>query len=195
MKLGVAGWKQRGGSGSRNHVQLSGGALCWRQLPCGCWETPQVQNTTVWICGTEALPPAERRLCSAAFPHNLPYSETSGLLIFPPPQKTPELLSAALPKFSNMHSKTHHSCPITWRNKDLLPLWQGDTETTRGKGWERCPSAAANQVNISLSVPVTVPKIMKRKALNKRKSNWSACMQIYKGKTKLDDDLKKYALN
>lgn len=48
---------------------------------------------------------------------------------------------------------------------------------------------------MSFSVSVTVPKIMKRRAQSKRKNNWFACVQRYKGKTKLDDSLKKYTLN
>lgn len=257
MKLGVAGWKQREGSGSGNNVQLSGGALRWTPC-CGCWETPRVQKTAGWICGIEALPLTERSLCSAALPYDLAYSESLGLLNVPttpnntafsrvdflweiygavgstlchgdylsrpmvwvvippglhlaqlqytitngpsawrlgatalhshaiPPflkrshlcapdhwllSLAQKLLSAALPEFSNTHLKTDHSHPITPRNKDLLPLWPGDTdmEITCREGWERSPSAAANWVNISLSVPVTVPKITKRRVRSKEK--------------------------
>lgn len=241
MKLGVAGWRQREGSGSGSNVQLSGGALHWRSC-CGCRETPWVQKTTGWIHGIEALLLRERSLqCHA--PTWPPYSETLGLPIFPPPRTTPaftrvdflseiygvvgstschgdylaqqvvwvgipprlhlaqlqytvirtnaprawrlgstalhshlippflkrshlcptdhwlpsllhELLSAALPEFNNMHPKTDHSRPVTRRNKDIQPLWLGDTdmEITGGEGWERSPSAAANWVNISLSL-------------------------------------------
>lgn len=130
MKLGVAGWKRREGSGSRNNVQLSGGALCWRPC-CGCRETPRVQKTTGWIRGREAFPLTERSLCSAR--SHLPYSETSGLL----PPATPN--NTCLPK-SGFPLRDLRGC------RQLLVPW-GLPGTTHGLGGHP-PRAASSPSSI-----------------------------------------------
>lgn len=113
MKLGVAGWKQRGGSCSGTNVQLRSGAL-HRQLCCWCWE----QKTTGQIGGTGALPLTES-LCSAILPCDHPYSETLGLLMFPPPQTPPaftqhDMWSCGHPLDASSPASVHHyynKCP------------------------------------------------------------------------------------
>lgn len=68
------------------------------------------------------------------------------------------------------------------RSKDLdVPMSRNTTQRSHKGGVGETSTCCSEQASISVSVPVSVPKVKKRREMGERESEWFVCAEIFKG--------------